>query len=303
MKKKWYRPLLYRTGCVLQKTLLFLPYPVVLLIAKLLAKGIYCLLRKERNKTLTNLAYAYGETKSKKEMVQIAKGAFESLSISAWEFVWFPRFSKKKIKKIVNIVGKEKIDTILNERKTGAIVITGHLGNWELLAASLCYVEGYEGIVLGKEINYSGYNNFIVETRKSKNIYTYYRDRSMKGILRWLQSGKLVGILPDQDISGAEGIFVDFFNKPAYTVTGPAKIALSVHVPIIVMALVRKKDQYDLIIDEVIEPTIRDGATKKTAVRRITEEWSCALERIIRQYPEQWGWMHNRWKTQSEQKK
>ncbi|MBU1862304.1 MAG: lysophospholipid acyltransferase family protein [Candidatus Omnitrophica bacterium] len=296
MKKKWYRPVLYQIACIMLRLLHILPRLWVLLFARGMGKTAFLVLREEQKKTIAHLSYAFGTVKSRAELIKIAKCVFENLALTACDFALFPKLTAKTINNLVSVVNIEIIDNVVKKNRQGAIILTAHLGNWELLAATLM-VRGYKGFVLAKEINYPGYNDIITQLRESQGVYSCYRGRFFREILKRLKAGESVGVLPDQDISDVEGIFINFFGKPAYTPTGPARLAFAAHVPIVVAFMIREHNAYRLIIDRSIEPIVFEGENKTSAVERITREWSQVVEQYIMQYPEQWAWMHNRWKT------
>jgi KDO2-lipid IV(A) lauroyltransferase len=274
-----------------------LPRPLVLCIGRIIARLAFYLVSRERKKALNNLRKAYGATKSEKEIRLIGRTVFENMALTASDFVLFPRFDRKTIDQLLSENQLHKIGTVAERKKQGGIIITAHMGNWELLAAT-AVAHGYDGFVLGKRLRYDGYNDSVVNLRKSQNVHTYYRDQSPRELLQQLKKGILVGILPDQDIADIEGIFVDFFGMPAYTPTGPAKLAITAKVPIIVAFMLRDGAKYRLIVERVIDTTVHPDESKQAAVERLTVEWSLLVEKYIKKYPDQWAWFHNRWKTQ-----
>ena len=128
---------------------------------------------------------------------------------------------------------------------------------------------------------------------------TIYGEEAARELSRLLRKNEIVGILPDQDINSLKGVFVDFFGRPAYTPVAPVRLALSTGSPIVVNFLIRQPSgRYRLVLGEVIRPKIE--ATRDEAVRKYTEAWMKQFEEVIRRYPDQWAWMHNRWKTRPE---
>ena len=106
----------------------------------------------------------------------------------------------------------------------------------------------------------------------------------------------MVGILPDQDIDSVEGVFINFFNRRAYTPAGPVLLSMVSGAPIIPIFCVRQNGKHKFIVEEPIQLEITGDKEKDILVN--TQKWSDVTERYIRQYPEQWVWMHRRWKTQ-----
>ena len=128
---------------------------------------------------------------------------------------------------------------------------------------------------------------------------TLYRDEPPKEVLKRLKRNEIIGILPDQDIDSLPGIYVDFLGRPAYAIVAPAKIALASGAPILPNFMVfRDGGGYQLVLGEVIRPT--PGLGREEAVREMTVRWMRSCESVILRFPEQWAWMHPRWKTQPE---
>ena len=297
MKHKWYRPVLYSITIFLHQVLLCVPRSVALTLAAMLSRAAYCVVRRERKKAESHLAAAFGDAKSPAEIRGITKKVFRNLAFTACDFALFPKLRPEHISRIVTIENPALLEKYNREEGRGVILLTGHLGNWEMLAAALI-AQGYSGMVLGKRLRYEKYNELVVAVRRSQGVETYYRDQSPRALIRLLKQGKVVGILPDQDIADVEGVYVDFFNRPAYTPTGPAKLALAAGVPILTAFLLREGRRYRLVFDAEVDTRRREGESKEDAIRRITVDWNAIIEKYITMYPDQWAWVHNRWKTQ-----
>jgi len=296
VKTKWYRPVLYICAQFFLKVLRLIPRTVALNMARIIARVSFWVVVRERKKTIANLTNAFDSIYTPKEIAHIAQNVFKHSALTACDFALFPKLTAEDVRDMVTFHGIEKLEHIVRRQAKGGIVLTAHIGNWELLGASLNKA-GYYGPVIAKEIYYSGYNNLIHSLRASQGVEIVYRGESPKSMLQTLKKGGLIGILPDQDIEGIDGIFVDFFGKPAYTPTGPAKLAITARVPIIPMFMIRNNNRYDLYVEDCIEATLQPDEDKQTAIHRITREWNNCIEQYIKKYPEQWAWMHNRWKT------
>lgn len=297
-KKKPYRFALYLIFRGLNAVIYSLPRTWALALASALAKLSFMLVSRQRNKTLENLEFAYGQEKSPEELRRIAKGVFENLALTSVEMLQFPKLNEAKISEMVDASAAQKVyDQLLAEGK-GLISMTAHIGNWELLAGTFG-MKGYRGGVLGRRIYYEPYNRWIVGLRMALKVPTIYRDDSSKEILKILQRNEIVGLLPDQDMDSMKGVFVPFFGHPAYTAVAPARLAVASGAPMVPNFMIRTdRTHYKIVMGEVIRPFT--GVSREEAVNRMTLAWMQQFEKVIRQYPEQWAWMHNRWKTQED---
>jgi len=296
-KKKPYRFLIYLLLEFIRHVILVLPRRVNYAIAHGIGFSIFWLLKKERTKTLTHLKEAFGTEKTEEEYHQIAQSMFIHLAKTGMDLLYFPRLNRSKIEKLVlNEEGTEKIDCALARGK-GVLALTGHIGNWELLASYFRFL-GYPGSLMGRRIYYDKFNDVLVNLRKSGLVSTIYRDESPRKVLAALKDNHVIGISADQDIDSLEGIFVPFFGKPAWTPIGPAKLALASGAAIVPAFMIHEGDQYRLYLEDPILPD--PNVNKEEVVKQMTEAWSKVVERYIRQFPDQWVWMHNRWKTKSE---
>jgi Kdo2-lipid IVA lauroyltransferase/acyltransferase len=297
-KKKPYRFVLYlllRGVCGL---IYILPRRVAMALARGAGYLSYVFVLRQKNKTLQHLNLVFGGEKSPAEIKRLAIGVFENLIQTGAEILQFTKLTPAKLDKIVDAGEAFKTyDRVLACNK-GLISVTAHIGNWELLAG-VFGMKGYKGGVLARRIYYEPYNRWIVGLRESLKVPTIYRDDSSRTILKLLAKNQIVGLLPDQDVESLKGIFVPFFGKPAYTPVAPARLSISSGAPIVPNFLIRMPgDRYKIVMGEVIRP--EGYATREEAVRKMTEAWMKQFEKVIREYPEQWAWMHNRWKTTPE---
>ena|SRR3989338_2615684 len=277
-----------------------IPRSWALSFARLAGTTAFYLIGRQRKKVLNNLRTAWKDEKTDAELKAIALQVFENLALTAVDTIRFTSLTKENLGEWV-VYDDEftRVNRILAQGK-GLVILASHIGNWELLAAAFGLMGYGGGAVVGKRIYYEKYNRIITGLRERVNIRTIYRDESPKEMLRVLKNNQILGVLADQDVRSVEGIFVDFFGRPAFTPTAPVKLAMAAQTAMVPAFMIREGNRYRLIVEEPIEPQAAKGL-KDDAVREYTERWSAVVERYIRKYPEQWVWMHDRWKTTPEE--
>ncbi|MFZ5801797.1 MAG: lysophospholipid acyltransferase family protein [Candidatus Omnitrophota bacterium] len=295
-KKKFYRYPIYLGARLLAAVLSVLPRAALLGLARFGGRLAFGLVKRHRDRTLSNLTRVYGRKKSEAEIRAIAVKVFENLAETLAEFLKYRGLTFEKMASFVDFGEVFRVcDGLLAEGK-GVICMTAHLGNWELLAGAFT-LKGYPGAVIGRKIYYEPYNRWILSLREAIKVRTIYRDEAVREIYEVLQKNQIIGILPDQDIDSLKGIHVDYFGLPAYTPVAPARIALATGAPMVTSFLVRTGGgHYRFVVGDVIRARVK--TTREAAVREATEAWMKSFEKVIREYPEQWVWMHDRWKTQ-----
>jgi KDO2-lipid IV(A) lauroyltransferase len=256
----------------------------------------YYILRRERRKTLSNLALAYGNKKSKRERARIARAVFINLGRNLTELANYPKLNRKNIHLFVTMEGRDIVDRVLAKGK-GIIIITGHIGNWELIPTYFAAI-GYTGGVVARRIYFEKYDRLLARLRRSKGFRIFYRDESPKQILRTLKNNEVVGILADQDVRKIDGVFVEFFGRSAYTPTAPVLLAMKSGAALTPAYIIREGGRHRITVEEPFQ--LRSTGDKEGDLIYNTQQWSRSIERYIREHPEQWVWMHRRWRTRPE---
>ncbi len=299
MKFKFRRYYLYYLARLAAYKIYILPISIGLYIGKILGALAFWVLFKYRDIAISNLELAFSGEKSKPEIRRIAKQVFENLGKTAVEVINFPKLNKKNIDKFVRIVNLDIVDKAFEKGK-GVIILTAHFGNWELLALTM-RVKGYPGAAIGKRLYFDKYDKYLNSLRKVHDLNIIYRDDSPKKILKILRDNQIIGILADQDVDSVEGVFVDFFGHPAYTPIGPVALAKASGATIVPAFMIREKGRHTLVMENPIE--LIDTGDKEADMIRNTQAWSRIVESYIRRYPEQWVWLHRRWKTREKPSK
>lgn len=294
MKHPYRRRLMY-TGFQLMRALAqALPLGASRALGRVLGRAAYVLLAPYRRDALRHLAFAEGLNLNPKQRSRVARDVFVNLALNFIEWLRLPRVSAQQLQRWIDCQGLEHLRQALAQGN-GAIVVTAHFGNWELIPLYLRGL-GFEGGVLARRLRYPEYESFLIGMRGDKGVPTLARG-SVKEVARLLRANQIVGVMPDQDIDSLEGVFINFFGHPAYTPAGPAALSLMTGAPILPCFLLRRGPRFQLIIESPVRvPPTRDRAH---ALALLTQAWSDVVERYIRQYPDHWVWMHRRWKTQA----
>lgn len=293
MKFKLRRYVLYYLARALAAIVYIMPLSVALAFADAIGSLAFYAARKYAKVTLENLRSVFGGEKTEDEIQRIARGVFRNIARNAVELVRFPKITKENIDSILTIEGKDILDRGYSKGK-GIVLVTGHIGNWEIMAIAL-RIKGCPGVAVGKRIYFHKYDEYLNSLRRHHDVHIVYRDESPRKILKLLKSNNLVGIVADQDVDSVEGVFVNFLGRKAYTPAGPAVLAKATGAPLIPVVMIRDGRRHRLIVNEPIE--LADTGNKEADMVTNTQRWSDVLESYIRKYPDQWVWMHRRWKT------
>jgi KDO2-lipid IV(A) lauroyltransferase len=173
--------------------------------------------------------------------------------------------------------------------------VTPHIGNWELLP----HVSAFVGIplaVVARPLDNERLEKLVFENRVAGGQVLIPKKNALFALQKTLRKGTSIGMLPDQ--STMKGISIDFFDRPATSTPVPAILAIAYKRPVVVVACCRKNDsdQYEGFVSDPIRPQ-EQYSSEKAEIIRITKEITRQMETIIRKYPGQYLWMHNRWKT------
>jgi len=299
MKFKYRRYYLYYLGRVLAFIFYIIPLRVGLCIAGIMGRIASWALPRYRNIAIENLRFAFGREKTESQIRGIACKVFENLAKNAVELINFPKINEQNFDRIVKLENRQILDKAF-EKGGGIIILTAHFGNWELLAAAL-RLAGYPGVTLGRKIYFDRYDKFLNRLRKIHDVNVIYRDESPRKMLKVLRENRILGIVADQDMDSAEGVFVDFFGHSAYTAVGPTVLARASGAALIPALIVRKNGRHSLVIEKPVE--LVDTGDKDKDLVENTRRWTSVIESYARRYPEQWVWMHRRWKTQLDVKR
>ncbi|MBN1352116.1 lysophospholipid acyltransferase family protein [candidate division KSB1 bacterium] len=253
--------------------------------------GFYCIpIRKKV--TLENLRRAFPE-KSEKEIKRIARGTYRNLGINAIEHLRFAGMTRQGLLKLVRFQDEHLIIEALKAGK-GIVFAGGHFGNWEYMGCAIG-AAGYPVSFVIADIHNRYLDNMINAHRKKMGINLIPKGMAIRGMLRTLRENGSVAMLMDQD-AGQSGVFVDFMGQPSSTPKGPASFALKTGAAILFIVPIRQQDTSIHIMIEKIDHGHLVGASESN-IKELTQRCTTLLEKYVRAYPDQWFWMHRRWKT------
>ncbi len=251
----------------------------------------YYLLRRERSRAVRHLGLAFGNRESswirrtaRRNFIHLGKALLEVMLMS-------PRH----LSRLVDLDGEENLQKALAQKR-GVIWVTGHIGNWELMAQKVA--QRYALSVIAAPIEPEPVNDMIVALRAGMGVRTILRSRpgAAKELIRAFRENRILGILIDQD-TDVESAFVDFFGRPAWTPTAAASMAIKFGAPIVFGYIQRGRGGRHRIAVEGPLPLAVTDDTDKDIIAN-TAMLTKKIEHVVQQNPEQWVWMHRRWRRQ-----
>ena len=274
-----------------------LPHRVALFVSTRIARLGYYLLGNLRKVGYRNLEIAMPELKQH-EREKLAKGSFESLGRVLGEVSQFYKATPAKLEHLIEFHIDHLLELYAKVRHQGrgAIVVTGHIGNWELFVFAFAAI--YEPMsYLARPIDNPLIEEMTVRIRSRFGNRPINKTNSVMVASKILREGGILGILADVNAHPKEGVFVPLFGVPACTSTGAALLAIRTNSVIVPMCAVwdREKNKYVAIHGEIIEPAMTGD--RKSDVAETTARFTAEIEKFVRAYPDQWLWIHKRWKT------
>ena len=284
----------YAAALTLLKTFQWMPRSVAYSAGEIVAALGYRFASRQRQAGVRNLLMAMPDL-TEQQREAILRGAFSNLGRLLAEFSHFPELNKKNIANLVTCEGFEHYEAAV-QRGKGVIFITGHFGAWELSCFAHSLYAGPMKFVV-REIDNPGVEKLIESYRGLSGNRPIEKRNASRDILKALRNNETVGILVDQNTTRDEGVFADFFGIPACTTTAVATLALRTGAAVIPGFLIwdSKSHRHRLRFEAPV-PLTDTGDTAHDIVEN-TQAFNHILEKIIRQYPDQWLWIHRRWKT------
>lgn len=280
-----------RTACAL-------PFGVVSSLGALCGGAAWYLNGKRRIRTVEHLKIAYPEL-SHRDRVRRAKRSFRTMGRVAAETFWIPRMSLEWFRENFILETPEAEDQFREACKIkGGIVLTAHLGNWELML-QYCQVV-LEGTLMGvaSQPEDLALAEELKALREALGGRIVWRGNAALPLLRGFKRGDVAGMIVDHNLRG-DGIRIKFFGEKAHTLLAPAQVALRARVPIAIVACNRRPDGKYAVRWELLDPLpplASDPGERFAQEANLTLYYTARIEDLVRQNPDQWMWMHQRWR-------
>ncbi len=275
-----------------------LSWDLALGLARGLAWLIYRVDRRHRLVAADNVRQAYPEL-DEPAVDRLVRASYVHLTTMLVEIIRLPRFLRRRnlydFVHHANPGDLERMRATIREHSPG-LALTGHFGNWEILS----YVggmAGFEGGIVARRLDNPYLDRFLAQFRRNTGLTLLDKNKDYSRILRMLGQGIGLGMVGDQD-AGPRGLFVDFLGRPASTFKSITLLSLEYNAPIFVLGAARVGHplRYRVYFEDLIFP--EDYAKQPNAAQAMTERFTRALERLVRRHPEQYFWLHRRWKSQ-----
>jgi len=284
----------YAPVWLLANLMRLLPRPLVRAICISLALLIYVLHGRLGQVGMRNLDLAF-PGRSVKQKKRILRGVFTSLGRQLAEFTLFPRYNRENVSRIVIYDGFQNF-AAAQARGKGVLFLTAHLGGWEISSfAHSLY--GHPMNIVVRPLDNPLLNALVERYRTLHGNRTFSKQDYARGLIKALKNGEIIGILMDTNMTPPQGAFVDFFGVPACTATGIARVALHTDAAVVPAFCVWDKalGKYKICFEPAVQ-LVRTGNDDADAVAN-TAMFTKEIERYVMRYPDQWLWVHRRWKT------
>ena len=259
-------------------------------LGQTLGRWLYHFDNRHRTITIDNLENRLELSHSEAEVM--ARTVFENLGKILFESLWLWTQPNHRIAPHFKISGFEHLQRA-SAKGRGVLVLTAHFGNWELLSY-VAYLTGFPIDVIYRPLDFKPLDRLVTEKRARFGSHPIPKRRSLRPILRALKEKHLVGFLMDQSCDWYDGVITPFFDKPVFTNKGMALLALKSKAPVVPVFLVREDEQF--VGRFLPEIPLDDSGDKIADLETNSARFAAVIEDFIRRYPEQWFWVHRRWK-------
>lgn len=250
--------------------------------------------KRHRNITLSNLEQSFGKELSPYQIQCMAKRVFKNIISILFEVAWSTRLEKDELLKHFTFKGIEHVKSAHKKGK-GVILVTCHMGNFEMLITCLEQTGLQDVYGVYRKLDFKPLERLILEIRQRFGVKMIALKGASRKIDAILENGGVVGTLLDQNVNWYQGPFVNFFGRSACTNGGLASMALRTEAPIVPLYTARKDRQF--LIEFLPEIALQKTDDRIKDIENNTQNYTSAIETMVRKYPDQYFWVHNRWKT------
>jgi KDO2-lipid IV(A) lauroyltransferase len=268
------------------------PLPVAQALGRILGVLFYVVAGRQRRRAVRNLLRCFPDL-SRADVRRIARRVFANIGVNQLEVLRWMAGRADELNERIVVTGLEHFEEA-RARGTGVIVLTAHVGNWDLLA--LWAAAQWPLTIIAKDIKHSVLNRFWMEKRRQWGLTIVAARNSYRACLAALRRDETLGFVLDQNMIRRDGIFVDFFGRAACTTPGLAVLSAHSGAPVVPAFMLRRRDgRHEVRVLPLLEPP---ASGKPHAVVAATQEYTRIIEEVVRQHVDQWIWMHRRWRTQ-----
>lgn len=279
---------------VVARTLGWMPRRMARLLAGGLTWAIYRMLGRLRHVGERNLELTHAAVPSPVRD-RILRRVYRHLGWQLVEFCRMPRYTVQNTQGWIRTEGLEHYRAA-RDRRQGVLVLTGHLGAWEL-SSFYHSLTGYPMSMVIRRLDNRRLDQFVNGIRCLHGNHILSKDDFARGLLTAMHNGETVGILMDTNMTPPQGVFVNFFGLPACTASGLARVALKTGAAVLPGFLLWEPDAHQYVLHFGPELHFAQTGDPETDVLAATQQCNDVLEDWIRRYPDQWLWIHRRWKT------
>jgi len=270
-----------------------LPRPFVLALGRGLGRLWSALDRRHVRIAADNLRRAFPEW-DEARVWRTARGVYAHFGTVLLDLLWMGRRTPDEITALVDVFGEQHAREA-GSSETGSLMLTGHIGNWELAGVLQGHLFGAIGVV-ARPLDNPALDQKLCDFRAKTGNLVIYKQRALQQVLRLLRDKKSVAILIDQNVQDG-GVFVEFFGRPASTTTVAAALALKTGAPVLPgFAVLLPNGRYRMTYKPLLR--YQPSGDREQDLLRLTQQLTGLIEEQVRERPEQWLWLHRRWKTQ-----
>jgi len=279
---------------IVARPLGWLPRGAARLVAGMIAWVAYCLLGRLRSVGERNLALAFPELSSKSRRAEL-RGVFRSLGRQLAEFCRMTRYTAENTRGWIRTEGLDHY-LAAKARGKGVLIVTGHLGAWEL-SSFYHSLMGFPMSMVARPLDNRPLDAYVNGIRCMHGNRVLNKDDFARGLLTAMRQGETVGILMDTNMTPPQGVFVDFFGKHACAASGLARVALKTGAAVLPGFMVWEQAERRYVLHFGPQLVFERSADAEADIVAATQQCTSAIESWIRRYPDQWLWIHRRWKT------